>query len=67
MNERAKAAGIAGDREVIDLMLGHIPSGLSGSEGAYNRALYMPRRREIANEWAGLLDLPPASTIMKGK
>lgn len=66
MNERAKAAGIAGDREVIDLMLGHIPSGLSGSEGAYNRALYMPRRREIADEWAGLLDLPPASTIMKG-
>lgn len=66
MNERAKLAGIAGDREVIDLMLGHVPEGTSGSEGAYNRALYMPRRVQIAGEWAGLLmaGMAPASDLL---
>jgi integrase len=53
MNERAKLAGIADDRAVIDLMLAHVPE--NRVEGAYNRALFMPRRREIACEWAGLL------------
>ncbi len=50
-----------GDRAVIDLMLAHIPEGMSGSEGAYNRAEYMPRRREIAQAWADLIivDLEP--------
>lgn len=62
MNERANVAWRAGghedaapDRAIIDLMLAHIPEGLSGSEGAYNRAQYMPRRRELANEWARIL------------
>lgn len=66
MNERAKLAGIAGDREVIDLMLGHIPQGTSGSEGAYNRALYMPRRVEIARDWGALLmaGLAPAADLL---
>lgn len=66
MNERAKLAGIAGDREVIDLMLGHIPEGTSGSEGAYNRALYMPRRIELAREWGALLmdGLVPAADLL---
>lgn len=53
MNERAKEAGIADDRAVIDLMLAHTPE--NKVEGAYNRAQFMPRRRSIANEWAGLL------------
>lgn len=50
-----------GDRDVIDLMLAHIPEGRSGSETAYNRAEYMPRRREIAQAWADLVtaDLEP--------
>jgi integrase len=49
------------DRDIIDLMLAHIPQGKSGSEGAYNRAEYMPRRREIAQAWADLIivDLEP--------
>lgn len=62
MNERAdrvwREAGQLGaspDRAIIDLMLAHIPEGTSGSEGAYNRAAYMPRRRELANEWAELV------------
>jgi len=41
------------DREVIDLMLAHIP--MNKVEGAYNRAAYMPRRRELACIWATML------------
>jgi integrase len=62
MNERAdrvwRGAGHHGaspDRAIIDLMLAHVPEGTSGSEGAYNRAAYLPRRRELAQEWADLL------------
>ncbi len=59
MNEHPDAQD--NDRAVIDLMLAHIPEGKSGSEGAYNRAEYMPRRREIAQAWANLIivDLEP--------
>lgn len=60
MNERAdrvwRAAGHAGaspDRAIIDLMLAHVPA--NKVEGAYNRAAYMERRRELAQEWADLL------------
>lgn len=67
MNERVerawRAAGhknAAPDRAIIDLMLAHVPK--DKVEGAYNRAAYMPRRREIAIEWADLLmkDMWPA-------
>lgn len=55
--ERAwRAAGHNGaspDRAIIDLMLAHVPK--DKVEGAYNRAAYMERRREIAVEWADLL------------
>ena len=53
MNERAKLAGIADDRAVIDLMLAHVPE--NKVESAYNRAEFMLRRRQIACEWADLL------------
>jgi integrase len=53
MNEWAKTHGRADDRAVIDLMLAHVPA--NKIEGAYNRAAYMPRRREIAQTWAKLL------------
>lgn len=58
MNERAELSGAASDRAIIDLMLAHVPD--NKVEGAYNRAAYMPRRREIANEWADLImaDMP---------
>lgn len=52
MNERAIEADRPGDRAIIDLMLAHQPEGV---EALYNRAAYMKRRREIAQEWADLL------------
>jgi integrase len=55
MNEWAERNGTASDRLVIDLMLAHIPEGVSGSEGAYNRAAFLERRREIADVWAKML------------
>lgn len=60
MNEQANE----GDRLVIDLMLAHVPKGMSASEFAYNRARYSARRRELAQAWADLitdgLDAPMA-------
>lgn len=41
------------DREIIDLMLAHVPQ--NDVEAAYNRARYLPRRRELAQLWADLL------------
>jgi integrase len=53
MNEWAERHGDPHDRKVIDLMLAHVPK--DKVEGAYNRAAYMPRRRELAVVWADLL------------
>jgi integrase len=66
MNELAEREDRPGDRAVIDLMLAHVPAGV---ESAYNRAAYMPRRREIAQRWADLLyqDLPPVDAFLEGK
>jgi integrase len=64
MNEWAEQEGKEHDRKVIDLMLAHVPTGKV--EGAYNRAAYMPRRRELATVWSDLLSdgLPdPANLI----
>lgn len=55
MNERAAVEDRERDREIIDLMLAHIPDGV---EAAYNRAAYLPRRRELAQAWADML-MPP--------
>ncbi len=55
MNEWAERGGTPGDRHVIDLMLAHVPEGVSGSEGAYNRAAFLQRRREIADAWGAML------------
>ena len=65
MNERASDMDRAGDRAIIDLMLGHKPSGV---EATYNRAAYMKRRREIAQEWADLLcqGLAPLEDLLGG-
>lgn len=63
MNERAAVEGREGDRAIIDLMLAHIKGDV---EAAYNRASYMPRRREISQTWADLLmkdALPPAELV----
>ncbi|ARR53419.1 integrase [Rhizorhabdus wittichii DC-6] len=53
MNEWAERHGDPHDRRVIDLMLAHVPK--DKVEGAYNRAAYMPRRRELAVIWAKML------------
>jgi len=57
MNEQVeREAGqdirLHGDRMVIDLMLAHTPRGMSSAELRYNRAAYMPRRRELTQIWA---------------
>lgn len=61
MNERFRA-----DKPVIDLMLAHVPK--DKVEGAYNRALHLGRRRELAQEWADLIlaDAKPASELLRG-
>lgn len=53
MNEWVERNGDPHDRKVIDLMLAHMPK--DKVEGAYNRAAYMPRRRELAEIWAKML------------
>jgi len=64
MNEWPERNGDPHDRKVIDLMLAHVPK--DKVEGAYNRAAYMPRRRELAEIWAKLLSegLPDAVTLI---
>ena len=59
----------AGDRLVIDLMLAHVPSGVSGSELRYNRAAFMPRRRELAQLWADMLfeGAAPPENLLQGR
>lgn len=65
MNEWAERHGKDHDRAVIDLMLAHVPK--EKVEGAYNRAAYMPRRREIACIWADMLSdgLPPPVILVE--
>ena len=67
MNEWAERNGSPGDRHVIDLILAHVPEGVSGSEGAYNRAAFMDRRRELLDAWGVmLLDAFPVPYKMLG-
>lgn len=65
MNERAADLDRPADRAILDLMLAHKPSGV---ESRYNRAAYMPRRRQLAQEWADLLTkgLVNADELTKG-
>jgi hypothetical protein len=69
MNEIAITEKRPDDRAIIDAMLAHKPKGLSGSEMAYNRALHMPRRRELAEAWATMLvdGLRPANDLLGGQ
>ena len=60
MNEQAERelgadVRLLADRMIIDLMLAHTPKGMSASELRYNRAAYMPRRRELAQCWADII------------
>ena len=51
MNERRDRG--PDDRAAIDLMLAHVPG--NKVEAAYNRAAYMDRRRQLAQEWADMI------------
>ena len=62
MNEWAERHGKDHDRAVIDLMLAHVPK--EKVEGAYNRAAFMPRRREIASIWANMLSEGLAEAVV---
>lgn len=57
------------DRLIIDLMLAHVPSGMSETEFRYNRNRYMERRRELAEAWAELLvnGLQPPGALLEGR
>lgn len=48
MNERFPT-----DKPIIDLMLAHVPD--NKVEAAYNRAMHMQRRRELAQLWADMI------------
>ena len=63
MNERHRNDH---DRAVIDLMLAHAPN--NRVEAAYNRALHLERRRELAQEWATILmdGLPLPAELLEG-
>jgi integrase len=62
MNERFPA-----DRAVIDLMLAHVPD--NKVEGAYNRALHLNRRAELAQLWADLIleGAPAAGDLLSAR
>lgn len=64
MNERAAIDDRERDLRIIDLMLAHMQKGV---EPIYNRAAYMPRRRELAQDWADMLmeGLPAPDTLTK--
>ena len=74
MNEKAERDARAGvqkahaalDAKVIDLMLAHVPK--NRVEAAYNRAAFMDRRVEIAQDWADMLSegLPEPATLLDG-
>jgi integrase len=55
MNEWAAERERDGDRMIIDMILAHIPAGMSASEWAYNRARYLKRRGELLNVWAEMI------------
>jgi integrase len=54
------------NRLVVDLMLAHIPPGMSASELVYNRNRYLKRMRAIAIEWSDLIlaDAPSAFDLL---
>lgn len=66
MNLWRRKHGRPDDREIIDLMLAHAQD--DKTEGAYNRAAHMDRRRELAQIWADMLleDMPPAMDLLEG-
>jgi integrase len=65
MNERAAELERDGDRAVIDMILAHVPEGMSASEWAYNRARYLKPRTALLQVWADIISegLPAPITL----
>jgi integrase len=66
MNERAADLERDGDRLIIDMILAHVPAGISASEWAYNRARYRKPRAELLRIWGDMISeglRPPHSLI----
>lgn len=55
MNERAAELERDGDRLIIDMILAHVPPGVSASEWAYNRARYRKPRGDLLLTWANTI------------
>ncbi|MBA2933880.1 integrase arm-type DNA-binding domain-containing protein [Sphingomonas sp. CGMCC 1.13654] len=55
MNEWVIENGGPRDPLIIDLMLAHVPTGISTSELRYMRAAFIERRRKLATIWAEML------------
>lgn len=69
MNERAAELERDGDRVMIDMILAHVPEGVSASEWAYNRARYLKPRRALLQIWADLITdnlREPMTLLAKG-
>jgi integrase len=66
LNERAAELERDGDRMLIDMILAHVPAGISASEWAYNRARYLKPRAALLQVWADLVTagLPSPSTLL---
>ncbi|ATI80035.1 tyrosine-type recombinase/integrase [Sphingobium yanoikuyae] len=68
MNERAAELAKDGDRAVIDMILAHVPPGVSASEWSYNRSRYRNPRASLHQIWADLISnglLPPAELVTR--
>ena len=55
MNERAAELERDGDRMLIDIILSHVPPGVSASEWAYNRARFIKPRAALLQAWANII------------
>lgn len=66
MNERAAELERDGDRMLIDIILSHVPPGMSASEWAYNRARYLKPRSALLQVWGDIISkgLPDPSTLL---
>lgn len=65
MNEEAERRGtLEHDIHILNRMLAHAPR--DKVEAAYNRAAWLPRRRELAELWASLImgEMPPADSVL---
>lgn len=59
--------GVSWER-LIDIMLAHVPEGVSSSELRYMRAKFAKQRRQLAQTWADLLlkDAVPLDQVING-